>query len=82
MFNFIIGIKVCYNVNYYDNRKFAVTTKVPETKGCLKCCAGKIKEQKYLCAALPSGILLMQWFDPLNKFMHLRVGIYLHLIDV
>ncbi|KAK6622640.1 hypothetical protein RUM43_008482 [Polyplax serrata] len=55
-------------------RKFALTTKVPETKGCLKCCVGRnpYNGYKYLCGALPTGIFLMQWYDPLNKFMLLK----------
>ncbi|XP_018917737.1 mitogen-activated protein kinase kinase kinase kinase 5 isoform X3 [Bemisia tabaci] len=55
-------------------RKFALTTKVPETKGCTKCCVGRnpYNGYKYLCGAVPSGIFLMQWYDPLNKFMLLK----------
>ncbi|EEB11810.1 mitogen-activated protein kinase kinase kinase kinase, putative [Pediculus humanus corporis] len=55
-------------------RKFALTTKVPETKGCLKCCVGRnpYNGYKYLCGALSGGIFLMQWYDPLNKFMLLK----------
>ncbi|XP_008560767.1 mitogen-activated protein kinase kinase kinase kinase 5 isoform X3 [Microplitis demolitor] len=55
-------------------RKFALTTKVPDTKGCSKCCVGRnpYNGYKYLCGATPAGIFLMQWYDPLNKFMLLK----------
>lgn len=55
-------------------RKFALTTKVPETKGCTRCCVirNPYNGYKYLCGRLPSGIFLMQWYDPLNKFMLLK----------
>lgn len=57
-------------------RKFALTTKVADTKGCVKCCVGRnpYNGYKYLCGALPTGIFLMQWYDPLNKFMLLKVS--------
>lgn len=53
-----------------------MTTKVPDTRGCQRCCVGRnpYNGYKYLCAALPSSILLMQWYDPLNKFMLLKVN--------
>jgi hypothetical protein len=57
-------------------RKFALTTKVPDTRGCVRCCVGRnpYNGYKYLCGAVPStGIFLMQWYDPLNKFMLLKV---------
>ncbi|XP_037072071.1 mitogen-activated protein kinase kinase kinase kinase 5-like isoform X2 [Pollicipes pollicipes] len=56
-------------------RKFAMTTKVPDTKGCERCCVGRnpYNGYKYLCGAVPAGIFLMQWYEPLNKFMHLKL---------
>ncbi|XP_037080659.1 LOW QUALITY PROTEIN: mitogen-activated protein kinase kinase kinase kinase 5-like, partial [Pollicipes pollicipes] len=55
-------------------RKYAMTTKVPDTKGCERCCMGRnpYNGYKYLCGAVPSGIFLMQWYDPLNKFLLLK----------
>ncbi|KAK3092686.1 hypothetical protein FSP39_005890 [Pinctada imbricata] len=55
-------------------RKFNPTTKVPDTKGCTRCCVGRnpYNGYKYLCGALPHGIILMQWYEPLNKFMLLK----------
>ncbi|XP_037031783.1 mitogen-activated protein kinase kinase kinase kinase 5 isoform X11 [Bradysia coprophila] len=55
-------------------RKFALTTKVPDTKGCTQCCVTRnpYNGYKYLCGSLSSGIFLMQWYDPLNKFMLLK----------
>lgn len=55
-------------------RKFALTTKVPDTKGCSQCCVTRnpYNGYKYLCGALSTGIFLMQWYDPLNKFMLLK----------
>ncbi|XP_043070783.1 mitogen-activated protein kinase kinase kinase kinase 5 isoform X2 [Drosophila grimshawi] len=55
-------------------RKFALTTKVPDTKGCTQCCVTRnpYNGYKYLCGATPTGIFLMQWYDPLNKFMLLK----------
>lgn len=55
-------------------RKFALTTKVPDTKGCAQCCVTRnpYNGYKYLCGSLAGGIFLMQWYDPLNKFMLLK----------
>nr|XP_042901373.1 mitogen-activated protein kinase kinase kinase kinase 5 isoform X3 [Parasteatoda tepidariorum] len=55
-------------------RRFSTTTKVPDTKGCIKCCIGRnpYNGYKYLCGAVPNGLFLMQWYNPLNKFMLLK----------
>jgi len=55
-------------------RKFVMTTKVPDTKGCIKCCVGRnpYNGYKYLCGAMSSQVFLMQWYEPLNKFMLLK----------
>lgn len=56
-------------------RKFALTTRVPDTRGTSRCCVVRnpYNGYKYLCGATPTGIYLMQWYDPLNKFMLLKV---------
>lgn len=58
-------------------RRFMITTKVPETKGCMKCCVARnpYNGYRYLCGCVPGGVFLMQWYDPLNKFMLLKVGL-------
>lgn len=63
-------------------RRFALTTKVPDTKGCIKCCVGRnpYNGYKYLCGAMSSGIFLMQWYDPLNKFMLLKVKLIIKIL--
>ena len=55
-------------------KKYSMTSKVADTKGCTKCCVGRnpYNGYKYLCGALPGGVFLMQWYDPLNKFMLLK----------
>lgn len=53
-------------------RKFTASTKVSETKGCIACCVGRNNSYKYLCGAVQNGIFLMQWYNPMNKFMLLK----------
>merc|ERR1719336_989840 len=55
-------------------KKFTMTSKVTNTKGCSKCCVGRnpYNGYKYLCGSTPNGVFLMQWYDPLNKFMLLK----------
>ncbi|XP_059087695.1 uncharacterized protein LOC131884074 [Tigriopus californicus] len=56
-------------------KKYAMTCKVPNTKGTTKCCIGRnpYNGYKYLCGVCPQGVFLMQWYDPLNKFMLLKL---------
>ncbi|RWS03817.1 mitogen-activated protein kinase kinase kinase kinase 5-like protein [Dinothrombium tinctorium] len=54
--------------------KFTATSKIADTKGCTRCCVARnpYNGYKYLCGATPNGIFLMQWYNPLNKFMLLK----------
>ena len=55
--------------------KLSATSKIADTRGCLRCCVGRnpYNGYKYLCGVTPNGIFLMQWYNPLNKFMLLKV---------
>lgn len=56
-------------------RKFMTASqRVTDTKGCIRCCVGKnpFNGYKYLCGMTPNSIFLMQWYNPLNKFMLLK----------
>uniref|UniRef100_A0A673ZHC6 Mitogen-activated protein kinase kinase kinase kinase 6 n=1 Tax=Salmo trutta TaxID=8032 RepID=A0A673ZHC6_SALTR len=55
--------------------KFSVSGKISDTKGCRRCSVvhNPYTDSTFLCAVVPTGLVLLLWYEPLQKFMQLKV---------
>ncbi|CAF1266067.1 unnamed protein product [Rotaria sordida] len=55
-------------------KKLVTSVKINNTRGCIRCCVGRNQFNGfiYLAGMLTNEIFLMQYYDPLRKFMHLK----------
>ncbi|CAF1062813.1 unnamed protein product [Rotaria sordida] len=56
------------------SKKLAISIKINNTRGCIRCCVGRNQYNGfiYLAGMLINEIFLMQYYDPLKKFMNLK----------